>query len=145
MERKIPEFYNLNQVDSNLIRYAVVVARYHGQWIFSRHRERTTWEIPGGHREPNETPLETARRELYEETGAITAEISAVGVYKVRDFGLLCFAEVQELAHLPQGTEIAEIQLFDSLPENLTYNGIHDRLFLHIQEWLEEVDHDTLH
>ena len=31
--------------------------------------QRTLWEIPAGTREPNEEPLETARRELAEETG----------------------------------------------------------------------------
>lgn len=34
------------------LRYAVVAARCGGQWVLSRHRERGTWELPGGHREP---------------------------------------------------------------------------------------------
>ena len=134
--RKTPEFYDIAQVKDSQIRFAVVVTHCHGKWVFSRHHDRTTWEIPGGHREPGETPLETARRELYEETGAIDGEIYPVRLYKMRDFGLLCFAEVRELGPLPKDTEIAEARLFDTLPENLTYDGIHDRLFQHIQEWL---------
>ena len=35
------------------------------------HKERDTWESPGGHIDEGETPLEAAERELYEETGAI--------------------------------------------------------------------------
>jgi len=31
--------------------------------------EDELWELPAGTREPNETPIETARRELEEETG----------------------------------------------------------------------------
>jgi ADP-ribose pyrophosphatase len=31
--------------------------------------ERELWELPAGTREPDETPIETARRELEEETG----------------------------------------------------------------------------
>ena len=31
------------------LRYAVVAARCGGQWVLSRHRDRGTWELPGGH------------------------------------------------------------------------------------------------
>jgi len=40
--------------------------------LIRNHRltvRKTLWEIPAGTREPNEGPLETARRELEEETG----------------------------------------------------------------------------
>ncbi|NGX59357.1 MAG: 8-oxo-dGTP diphosphatase [Chlamydiae bacterium] len=33
------------------------------------HHKHQKWLPPGGHREPNETPPETARREVLEETG----------------------------------------------------------------------------
>ena len=56
------------------IKIAVVAARYEGKWLLCRHRDRDTWELPGGHREAGETIAETAMRELREETGATEAE-----------------------------------------------------------------------
>ena len=52
-------------------RYVVVLSACQGGILLSRHRARTTWETQGGHIEPGETPEEAARRELFEESGAI--------------------------------------------------------------------------
>lgn len=131
-----PVFHPPGQVDEKQIKYAVIAARYQGKWILCRHKDRTTWELPGGHREPGETPLEAARRELFEETGTIDADIQTVGVYKLFDYGLLCFAEVACLDPIPACSEIAEIRLFDSLPAELTYAGVHNQLHHWVQGWL---------
>ena len=37
------------------------------------------------------------------------------------DFGMLYFAEIQQLDAIPSSSEIKEIAYFDQLPENLTY------------------------
>lgn len=132
---KEPIFLRNDYRDEDL-KYAVVAARYEGKWIFCRHKERASWEIPGGHVEPGETPLEAARRELYEETGALDADIHIVGAYMLCDCGLLCFAEVKTLGPIPVDSEIAEIRLFDSLPEDLTYGIVHVRLYHWVQGWL---------
>lgn len=132
-------FHNTKDVDSSQLCYAVICARYQGKWILSRHRERTTWEIPGGHIEPGESAMEAARRELWEETGAMDAEIDPVCVYKVSRYGMLFFAEVHSLGSLPDESEMAEIRLFDRLPEDLTYPTIQPHLFEKVQGWLNTV------
>jgi len=38
--------------------------------VFCKHKDRDTFEFPGGHREKDEKIEETAKRELWEETGA---------------------------------------------------------------------------
>ncbi len=75
------KFYN--EVDDKDLKFAVIMARYDGKWIFCKHKERETYEIPGGHRELDETILDTAKRELQEETGAIEFEIEPISVYSV--------------------------------------------------------------
>ena len=70
-------------VSDGRLKYAVIAARYNGKWVWCRHRERATFEIPGGHREAGENISDTARRELYEETGAVRYDIFPVCVYSV--------------------------------------------------------------
>lgn len=134
-------FHPKDPIADNNLRFAVICARYQGQWILSRHRARITWEIPGGHREPGEAIEETARRELWEETGAEAFELYSVGAYNVRrdgvdSFGMLYFSEVTSLGELPLNSEIAEISLMQCLPEDLTYPDIQPMLFKWVQGWL---------
>lgn len=75
------KFYD--SVDDGLLRFAVILSRSNGKWVFCKHKERNTYEVPGGHREENEAILETAKRELKEETGAARFHIEPVCVYSV--------------------------------------------------------------
>ena len=129
-------FHKQTEIDDSLLKFAVIAARYKNKWVFCRHKERGTWEIPGGHREAGETIGEAARRELWEETGAVKADIRPVCAYKVWDYGMLYFANITEMEALPKGSEIAEVMLTDKLPTELTYPGIHNKLYQLVQGWL---------
>lgn len=114
-------------------RYVVILSRCRGKWLLSRYRRRETWETQGGKIEPGETPLAAARRELFEESGALAYSIGPVCDYRVKDgeavsTGAVFFAEIETLGSLPE-SEMAQTALFDALPENLTYPAITPKLF----------------
>jgi 8-oxo-dGTP diphosphatase len=127
--------------DSKLI-YSVVAAIYLDKWIYVRHHQRSTFEIPGGHIEENETPDEAARRELAEETGAIDFTIVCVSTYSVTiddetRFGKLYFARISRIGPVPDTSEIAEITFLDHLPEPVTYPEIQPLLFNRVIEYIK--------
>ncbi len=63
-------------------KYVVILSEYNGKLLLSRHKKRTTWETQGGHIEIGETPLEAAKRELYEESGATDFDIVPLCDYR---------------------------------------------------------------
>ena len=137
MNVEIPETYK----DSEL-KYAVILAKYNGKYVFVKHRERETLEIPGGHREPGENIAETAARELYEETGAVKYSLRQICPYKVNDLGMLFYAEITELGELPQ-SEIEKVFLLDELPKELsqwTYPEIQPFLREKIESEINNMD-----
>ena len=118
-------------VDDDLLKFAVIISQSNGKWVMCKHKERDTYEVPGGHREEGEDILETAKRELQEETGAVKFDIEQLCVYSVtgknsvnetgeESFGLLCFAEIKEFSG-ELHCEMEKVVLMDELPENWTY------------------------
>ena len=122
-------FYD--SINDSMLKFAVIIARHNGKWVFCKHKERNTWEAPGGHREDGEDILETAKRELYEETGATEFVICPVCVYSVtgknrvndsgeETFGMLYFADItmfEEELH----SEMEKVVLLDELPTEWAY------------------------
>ncbi len=113
--------------------FVVVLSKYKGELLLSRHKERTTWETQGGHIEKGETPLEAAKRELFEESGAEKFSIQPIFDYESGDdngsaAGMVFYAEIEGLGDIPQ-SEMAEVRSFSTLSENLTYSHITPKLF----------------
>lgn len=129
-------FYD--NIADELLAFAVIIAKIDGKWIFCKHKDRDTYEIPGGHREPGETIFEAAKRELVEETGAVDFSIKPICVYSVKgktkinpdddaiSYGMLYAAEVFSFEELH--SEIESILITDKLVENWTYPLIQPKL-----------------
>ena len=120
-------------------KYVVICSQYKGKILLSRHKMRTTWETQGGHIEKGETPLEAAKRELYEESGVTDYYIAPLCDYWAGDSegtgtnGMIFKAVIHKLGAIPE-SEMAEVKTFDSLPEKLTYPAITPELFRYLKE-----------
>ncbi len=122
-------------------KYTVICTSYEGKWVLSKHKKRNTWETQGGHIEDGETPIECAKRELFEESGIKDADI-----YPVCDYvgynsqssanGMVFLAVVHSLGELPE-SEIKEIKLFDTLPADLTYPQTSPKLYAEAEKALK--------
>ena len=126
--------YGLNYLKS--YKYVVIIAKYRGRWVLCQHKKRDTWETAGGHIELDETPLDAAKRELFEETGAVSFDIKPIFDYWAGDEtswanGMVFYAEIKELGDMPE-SEMEKIECFDTLPLNLTYKDITPKLFQHL-------------
>ena len=128
------KFYE--NVADELLKFAVIISKSQEKYVFCKHKNRDTWEIPGGHREPGENIIDTARRELYEETGALDFHIEPICVYSVtapnnfdgkENFGMLFFADIKHF-EAELHSEIEKITKTDELPEKWTYPDIQPEL-----------------
>ena len=129
-------FYD--EVDDSLLEFAVIISKSNGKWVFCKHKERDTFEVPGGHRETGEKIEDTAVRELKEETGAVDFNIKPVCVYSVKgktrvnenaakeSFGMLYAAEIFSFEEIH--SEIEKIVLSDDLISQWTYPLIQPKL-----------------
>lgn len=133
------KFYD--NVDDSLLKFAVIISKTsgkNGKWVFCKHRERDTFEAPGGHRDNGEDIFETAKRELIEETGAIDFDIKPICAYSVKGnvsanenidddtFGMLYIADIVSFGNL--NSEIEKIIIVDDLVDNWTYPLIQPKL-----------------
>ncbi len=141
-----------NTYDRNTLgeyRYVVVLSHYQGQILLSRHKDRTTWETQGGHIEPGETPMEAAKRELYEESGAVDFEIRYLCDYRAESpsshkgaNGAVFAARIHTLGIMPE-SEMAEVRAFQELPAELSYPEITPVLFRYLDEELATVENEV--
>lgn len=141
---KLVEVKFYEDVDDSLLKFAVIIAKTDNKWVFCKHRDRDTYEVPGGHREDGEEILETAKRELKEETGAVMFDIKPICVYSVKgktrvnenlddeSYGMLYYADIVSFEELH--SEIETILITDKLVDSWTYPLIQPKLIEEAQK-----------
>jgi 8-oxo-dGTP diphosphatase len=88
---------------------------------------RLNWELPGGGGEANESPVETALREVREETGLVVTALHMTGYYYTPEndwlhFVFRCEREDPEAVPCPDREEISECRFWpiDALPRPIS-------------------------
>ena len=130
---------NLGSIQVTLDRYtipkdfnAVVVILFCNEkivWVWNPERG---WELPGGHREREETCEETATREVLEETQIRIEELEVLGYYtrKTGQVTLILSADCPG-SDMPDQKKIPSgIKVIDELPSGLSYGDGREQLFL---------------
>lgn len=131
--------YPAQNVNDAQLQWAVVVSRYQQQWLLVKHKQRDTLESPGGKREHGESILACAKRELFEETGALEFDITPLASYAIErvdgslSYGQLFFAEIAKLGPQPE-SEIEGVHLFSDIPNNHTYPNVHPLLIEFVKQ-----------
>lgn len=118
--------YPVGRLDD--IKFVAILTRYEGRWVYCWHKRRESYEHPGGHVEPGETPMEAAKRELFEETGIREGRLIPLWDYEYiwengegRNNGRVYYCEAAAMGVLPK-SEMGHTALFDSVPPNYTYD-----------------------
>ncbi|MCS5423165.1 MULTISPECIES: NUDIX hydrolase [Psychrilyobacter] len=120
------KFYNQNALDKK--KYSIIIPLYEGKLVLVKHEKRDTLELPGGHIEKGETAEMAAKRELYEESGATSFELTYLCDYSVEKngdlgYGSVFMAAINKFGNLPN-FEMEDKFLVGEIPENLTYPEI---------------------
>ena len=126
---------------------SAVVVDEKGRILLARRRDNSLWTIPGGAMEPGESIVDSAIREVEEETGVKVEITGLVGIYssprhvveypdgEVRQQFSVCFA-ARPLAGVPVATEeTSEVRYVE--PSELDALDIHPSIRLRIQHFLE--------
>ena len=105
---------------------ATAVVVEHGKILLTKREDFEVWCLPGGHTDPGESTAETARRELFEETGIEIALDRFVGLYSRIGADPTIHLSVYSAHPIggtlrPQADEVIDIGYFapDDLPADL--------------------------
>lgn len=118
---------------------AAVIFNTEGHILLVKHSYgKNNWELPGGKSEEKESAEETAKREVYEETGLVVNIGKLIGIYydpyyDMHHFAFIATYDGSDQTPKPSSPEIVECRFcsLDELPRpisDFTYYRIRDSL-----------------
>jgi ADP-ribose pyrophosphatase YjhB (NUDIX family) len=126
---------------------SAVVADNEGRILLARRRDNALWTVPGGAMEPGETIVDTAVREVAEETGVQVEITGLVGIYssprhvveysdgEIRQQFSACFS-ARPVSGMPTATgETSEVRFVE--PGDLDQLDMHPSIRLRIEHFLQ--------
>jgi 8-oxo-dGTP diphosphatase len=99
---------------------------------------RKQWEIPAGSRENDETPMECAIRELFEETGQVVTDMKLMGLLKTESmdnkikYNPVYYGEIDKLMPFLENKETTKITLWDGNQDVGVIDAVDRRVFDYI-------------
>jgi len=105
-------------------KHVLVIAKYNGKWLLTKHRERGL-EFPGGKVETGESLMEAALREVYEETGGWVEGLKWFAEYVVQSEKPFCKTVFTAEISAIENIELMETEgavLVDFLKPDDTYS-----------------------
>jgi 8-oxo-dGTP diphosphatase len=114
----------------------LVILTHQDKYVLVRNKNRA-WEFPGGHKENKESYLETAKREAFEEAGVTLKNIDYLGYYILpsNHITIIMHSEVEQFYDLPKDFETVEVEIFDTLPNNLSFqDGLYEEIIKKISQ-----------
>ncbi|WP_063564127.1 NUDIX domain-containing protein [Paenibacillus sp. O199] len=127
----LSEYHELEQE----IQYVIMVTQFQEKYVIIHNLKRRGWEFPGGNREPDESVLRAAERELYEETGALMFMLEPFGIYQMNGtFGMVYYANITKFRalSLEPNSEIGAMKMVDKLPEGMNFG---DMFYSFLHRW----------
>ena len=126
----IDDFYQIHEPD-----YAEVVAvnaqkKVLGLWQYQHGVGKYNLGLPAGYSEPNDLPLETAKRELLEECQLSSQEWYALGSFVLEGNRKISTAHL----YLAQDCQLSDINLYSDDLEEMKPE------WLSINDWLSHID-----
>ncbi|MFO7852690.1 MAG: NUDIX domain-containing protein [Bacteroidota bacterium] len=121
-------------------KYVVIGARYKDKWVFIKHKQRHSYEIPAGRINSEEDTDMAAGRELREETGAIRYKIECISTYTILEnnkqrAGKLYYAEIESMGQEHDDHEIEKVVFSDVLPTVHSFPYVQTVLFDYLEKY----------
>jgi 8-oxo-dGTP diphosphatase len=134
-------------MSNKLVGAAAVIMDSEGRILLVKHNYgKYNWELPGGLSEKNESAEDTAKREVFEETGLEVTVGRLIGIYyepnhDMHHFVFICMV-VDKQQPMPDSKEITECKYYniDELPRPIS-----DFTTMRIQEALNPDSNHLFH